>query len=274
MNQWTEESLFELIRLRFPEPEWVCFAQVGNETGFGKRRTADAVAMNLWPSRGLALHGFEIKCSRNDWRREAKDPSKAEAVARYCSRWWIVAPKGVVPKEELPDAWGLLCPTTDRPEEGAKLRQQKDAVMTPTVQPGREFLAAMLKAHLNARERFQRLDARAIEAKARALMSAHKQHETSLAELKVAAELEQLRKDVTDFQKASGLWIRKYEGERLGEAVKLVLEQGGSLSRISGELLRQAERARDAAQRAIDTLKDTTPKERVSLPRARVRLKG
>ena len=46
--------------------------------------SGDAVIMSLWPSRGLELHGVEIKVSRADWKREAADPAKAEAIAAYC----------------------------------------------------------------------------------------------------------------------------------------------------------------------------------------------
>ena len=45
----------------------------------------------VWPSRGLYLHGFEIKVHRNDWLRELKNPAKAEEIAGYCHFWWVVA---------------------------------------------------------------------------------------------------------------------------------------------------------------------------------------
>jgi len=55
-------------------------------------------------------HGHEVKVSRSDWLTELKDPSKAEAWKRYCDRWWLVAPKGVV-RDDLPEDWGLITTT-------------------------------------------------------------------------------------------------------------------------------------------------------------------
>jgi len=88
--------------------EWAFMAQVRNAAGFNATRTLDALALHLWPSRGLALHGFEIKVSRPDWLREVKDPAKAEDACRLVEFFWIVAPKGVVKKGELPPTWGLI----------------------------------------------------------------------------------------------------------------------------------------------------------------------
>lgn len=98
----------EMLRKRYPSPEWACMLEVAPSTG-GGTRYADAVAVNLWSSRGHAVHGFEIKVSRGDWLRELKKPEKAEtSVYRYCDYWWIAAPKGVVKDGELPPTWGLL----------------------------------------------------------------------------------------------------------------------------------------------------------------------
>lgn len=92
------------------EAGYAIIPQVRNQTGYsaGYVRTADALAMQLYPSRGLAIIGFEIKVSKADWKREIKDPTKAEAIAQFCHEWVIAAPKGVVPVDEVPHAWGLM----------------------------------------------------------------------------------------------------------------------------------------------------------------------
>lgn len=97
----------ELLRKRYPSPEWSLMEEVAPATG-GGTGYADAVAVNLWNSRGHSVQGFEIKVSRSDWLRELKKPAKAESVYQYCDFWWIVAPKGVVLAGELPPTWGLL----------------------------------------------------------------------------------------------------------------------------------------------------------------------
>jgi len=56
----------------------------------------------------LNCHGVEVRSSRSDWESAKRDPSKAEAIAKYCDRWWIHTPPGMSPIiSELPPAWGL-----------------------------------------------------------------------------------------------------------------------------------------------------------------------
>lgn len=54
---------------RWRSPEWAIMWEVGEGTGAASGRYADAVMMSLWPSRGLELHGVEIKVSKSDWKR-------------------------------------------------------------------------------------------------------------------------------------------------------------------------------------------------------------
>jgi hypothetical protein len=132
-------DIYAALRLRYCAPEWALMFEVANGTGSNIRRYADAVAMNLFPSRGLELHGFEIKVSRCDWQRELKNPDKAETIFRYCDRWWIAAPEGIVDKAELPTTWGLL------ELKGDKLKQ---AVAAPSLRPKeltRSFIAALVR---------------------------------------------------------------------------------------------------------------------------------
>lgn len=102
---------------------------VRSAAGFDASRTADAVAMDTWPGQGLQVHGHEVKVSRSDWLRELaeyrREPGpkfvgsagreyglgKAEAVGRYCHRWWVVvSDRDIVKPGELPDGWGLMAP--------------------------------------------------------------------------------------------------------------------------------------------------------------------
>jgi hypothetical protein len=85
-------------------------SNVRDDAGFSAERTADALGVGLWPSRGCYLYGFELKASRADWLKELKTPAKAEAFVPYCDYWYIVAPDGVVKPAELPPGWGLLLP--------------------------------------------------------------------------------------------------------------------------------------------------------------------
>ena len=124
---------------KFAAPEYALFYEVGDATGGRSRRWADAIAMGLWPSRGLALQGFEIKVSRSDWLSEMRNPAKAEAIARFCAYWWIATPAGIVKDGELPEGWGLYEVQTNG------LRCVKQA---PKLEPqpiDMPFLAALLR---------------------------------------------------------------------------------------------------------------------------------
>lgn len=125
---------------RWCDPQWAIMWEVGEATGGMSGRYADAVMMSLWPSRGLELHGVEIKVSRSDWKREAADPKKAEAIARYCDRWWIHTAPGVVDDlSDLPPAWGL------REFDGKAWKTIREAAKTDAETISRPFLAAMLR---------------------------------------------------------------------------------------------------------------------------------
>lgn len=135
----------KLLRERYKSREWAFFEEVGDAAGYHKKRTADGLAMNLWPSRGLTLLGFEIKVSRSDWKHELENPKKAEeGVFRYCDHWFIVAgDSNIVREGELPPTWGLInvVDKNDNPE-------LQVAVEAPKLDPlplDREFVAAVLR---------------------------------------------------------------------------------------------------------------------------------
>jgi len=148
------EDVRAALRTKFRAPEYALFFEVGDATGGRARRWADAVAMGLWPSRGLYLQGFEIKVSRSDWQSELKNPAKAESVARYCRHWWIVTPPGIVRDGELPDGWGLL----EVHPQG--VRVIKAAPVLDEQPIDKHFLAALLR---RADERDRQLSRETIE---------------------------------------------------------------------------------------------------------------
>ncbi|WP_066681647.1 hypothetical protein [Sphingomonas sp. CCH9-E2] len=124
---------------KFCAPEYALFYEVGDATGGRARRWADAIAMGLWPSRGIALQGFEIKVSRSDWLNELRQPAKAEAIARYCRYWWIVTPPDLVREGELPERWGHY------EVRGNGLKVVRAAPPLDPVPVSPEFLAALLR---------------------------------------------------------------------------------------------------------------------------------
>lgn len=132
-----------LCRLHFAPPHFAFLTQVRNGTGFQRSaRTADAVAMGTWPSRGIHLHGIEIKVDLRDFKREIALPEKAEDIAKYCHFWWLaVTHEKVAPLEMIPTNWGLLVVS----EDGTKMRVAKDAAKLTPIPPDHLLLASIMR---------------------------------------------------------------------------------------------------------------------------------
>lgn len=131
------------LRVKFEDTRRYAFLEeVGTSTGFANAGWADAVCLHLWPSDGLALWGFEIKASRTDWLKELKDLRKSEKIARFCDRWIIVAPKGLVRDGELPPAWGLW---EYNHETDAIVHRVKGEERKPSKYLHRGFFAALVR---------------------------------------------------------------------------------------------------------------------------------
>ncbi len=140
MSTLTEKDLLERLAQRHQPPAWAFLRHVADGTGVNKLRTADAMAMSLWPSRGLELHGFEVKSYRSDWLRELKAPAKADELASRCHRWWVVASGvDVVRLEEVPRTWGLLI------ADAKGLKVAIDAPLREPLALDYAFLAALLR---------------------------------------------------------------------------------------------------------------------------------
>ena len=79
----TASAIINALAAKFKAPEYAFLTEVRNSVGFSSKvRTADAMAMSLWPSRGLYMTGFEVKVSRADWKKELEQPEKAEELAQ------------------------------------------------------------------------------------------------------------------------------------------------------------------------------------------------
>lgn len=143
----TTDAVRAAMAHRWKAPDHSLVWEVGDGTGARHTRSADAVIMGLWPSRHNLLEGVEIKVHRSDWLRELKAPEKAEAIARFCDRWWIHATPGVVLPEELPPNWGL------RVYDGRIWKTAVEAPPLAPVPPTRPFLAALLRRSDQQNER-------------------------------------------------------------------------------------------------------------------------
>jgi hypothetical protein len=227
----TEYELFRALRPLFPPAQYALLPQVANGTGFGIRHM-DGIAIGLWPSRGLHLHGFEIKSYRGDWLRELKKPSKAEDFHQFCNFWWIVAAHEAVVKdeEELPDGWGLFA------YDGTKqsLKKKRPAKFKESKPADLSFIAAILRQAQSVITP----DAALAEARSEGLEAGKKErdHRTEHD----IENYQTLKTRVRDFEEATGLNINTWRPTRdICSAIQLVLN--GSEARHREQLLTIAE---------------------------------
>lgn len=244
-------------------PEWAYLEKVRDAPGFDAKRTADAMALNLWQSRGCELHGYEIKISRADWRRELADPAKADGWCAIVDRWWIVAPRGVVPRDELPSTWGLL-------ETGA--RGLTVTVQAPLLQEARlplerRFLAPILRA-AGAGLSFTPDEAAVKEAREEGWESGRKAAEESGHEWKrmyeqASADAQRSRQAVTELERVLGVSVTEWgdvagaRAVKVATALRSVLDGDDAVKRAqqvvqrtASELERQASLLRTLAGQA------------------------
>lgn len=246
-----ESEILVSLRRRYPPKAFALLTQVSNATGGRRTRIADALAMGLWPSRGLEMHGFEIKVSRQDWVAELKNPAKADTFAKFCHRWWLIAGDDTIVRAgELPPNWGLL---VFRPRG---LVCDKDAPLLAPQPPTWDFLAAILRrvqeSHIQKGDIAKLLRDEREEADERA----RRLH---------GEKGERLEKLIEDFEKASGVRLNKWghDAANVGEAVYLILENRDLIRRAHFDKLREEARAAletlDAIAAAI-TPKEETPR--------------
>jgi hypothetical protein len=204
-------EVIEVLRARYAAPAYAFLGQVANGTGATQHRWADALAMSLWPSRGIELYGIEVKVSRGDWLTEMKNPAKAEAIARYCNRWYLaVSDASIVLPGELPQQWGLLAL-----KRGRIQCVQEAPARTP--EPlSLEILAAIMRNITKLG------DAQLRAAREQAVAEAISRHRKSEEDATKYQDdrVQALQASVAAFEDASGLKINAYNGPKIGEAVR------------------------------------------------------
>lgn len=136
------DELKELLAAKYCPPAYALLWEVADSTGAGQGGYADAVAMSLYPSAGLELHGFELKVSRSDLARELANPAKCERLAQRVTRWWLVLGEGVAyDPAEIPTPWGIQVA-----KDGKLAIKRHSAQLHPgPVSISRPFLGALLR---------------------------------------------------------------------------------------------------------------------------------
>lgn len=150
----TAQMIRNALAKKYQTPEWYLGFEVGNSTGLGCNRHADAVAINAYPSKGYETRGFEIKVSRADLSKELENGIKSEEIAMFCDYWFLVVPAGLAKGFTLPPTWGVM------EYRDGKITQTQPAAKLDKSAPSKGFLCAMLRG----RERAVREEGRAASA--------------------------------------------------------------------------------------------------------------
>lgn len=229
----TTTAIEVAMRSKFCAPEWALMFGVGNATGFGCSGWADAIAMSLWPSRGLALHGFEFKASRADWLRELKKPAKAEKIAKYCDYWFLVCPPKIYDPAEVPLNWGVMELT------GRGLVAKVPATRLTPEPTDRAFLAAILRRLSEADESV----VKALVAKEAATLRADFDKRLARQRESDARKLDELEKKLAEIKTATGIDLKDYTPtSQIAQAIKLANSIGYcGLAGAAGYLATSAE---------------------------------
>lgn len=246
----TEGEMLGFLRQRYTEKAgngdaWAFIEKVRDDAGFDAKRTVDAMAMSLWPSRGLRLHGFEIKCSRNDWLRELKDPSKSESFMRHLDRWWlVVADASIVAPGELPETWGLLV------VEGNRLVCKQEAPQLDPQPLPRGMLASLLRSACRVAQATPD-EVRHAAEEARAVSERLWESRVAQAEQRADHLAEQIR----TFEREAGVSMSTWsiKGERpaeVGRALKAALEGDQDVAHLLGRIDRIGKDALTLAEQA------------------------
>ena len=255
----TSAAIRQSMLKTWAAPEYAVMWEVADATGFRHSRFADAVIMSLWPSRGLELHGVEIKVSRSDWKREAADPKKAEKIGAYCDRWWVhTGPNVIHDQAEVPQAWGW------REFDGSKWRTRREAEKTDAVACDRSFLAALLRrADVDSRKWIEtRAEEMVAEEREKIADQVKREVERRTERSTVAAQ------QIEAFEAASGLKLCDYyagsEAAEIGALVKAIREAG--ILQSWNSLAHVLKTLRDHADNLEKALRETGLPGAVDLP--------
>lgn len=237
-------DLLAMVAAKYSEAH-AFFTNVADGTGTARSRLADGLAVSLWPSRGLEVEGFELKVSRGDWLRELKAPAKAEAVCRYCDRWWVVtADKDVIKDDELPPTWGWMFAS------GNGLRIGVKAPKLSPVPLDRCFVAAIARRAIEQGAAAKQIDKAREEGK-------------EIGRNERAYELKNLRElaeRVKAFEKASGIvldpsnYMSRFtwkDPTQIGAAVLSVLGEGEEIAKNMREIQRAAQQVLEIVNQAL-----------------------
>lgn len=242
----TANEIVDILRKRWKPHEYLLIPEAPS----GDRRKAtyiDLLAIGRWRSRGNPLEAVEIKVSMADWRRELKNPGKADWWFRHTHKFWVAAPAELAKKivDEMPEGWGLIAVY----DSGTARNLVKAPKRKP--EPIHWSTAIDLMGYIENHEADlrQRLRSEAIE-EGRQIGVDRALWDNRTAQLQ--EELDRLRSQITTFEKASGITLTDRRGElgnseKIGEVVAMLARWGHSPARVIEGLEGRSDDLRRAA---------------------------
>jgi len=213
-KELSEQDIRKRLRIKYPPPVWIFLEELRRYNGFsrGSMRSADAFAINLYPSQGCSVEGFEIKMQRGDWLSELKNPDKADEFKQFCDRWWlVVGSRDLVKLEELPPGWGLMVP------HNVGLSIKRGAPMLKPNPWDMALFTSILKVVRENREDKEYIDR--IKEEQYAAGRSYVSQEYTLMRDRLFA----LERTMKRFQESSGINISGWNSKELGKAVRIVM---------------------------------------------------
>lgn len=122
----TADSLLALLAARHADDVFVPECKDGPTQTRSHRRLDAWVLLKTWSP--ITAIGYEVKVDRSDWRRD----EKLHDYMPLCHLLYVVAPKGIVPVDELPAGVGLLEPVG----ESGRLQAKRKAARREIALPG------------------------------------------------------------------------------------------------------------------------------------------
>jgi len=225
--------MIELVRKRHEGDGWIVFQELGDRPGNMADRHADSVALGVWRSKRYEAHLYEFKVSREDVKRELRDPRKVDGVGKYCHYWWLVIddPKRIHDLV-IPDVWGILVVKVEKVagKEHTRLTQLRKAPKLTPKPFSPEFVVSAIR---NIRRTYvdptdhSRVEAELHElkyGKTRTLTTEEQDDKDKIRNLE--RELSYIKGYVERFEERSGVKMDtpSWEWGNIGDAVRIVRE--------------------------------------------------
>ena len=257
----TAFDLQQHLEARYSGREWIFLPQFRSSTGTMHIRSADGIAMNMYESRGCAIHAFEIKVARSDWLQELRQPAKAQEICSCCDFFWLVVPDASLVKEgELPLTWGMLVLTDAglRVKVQAQRQVRENQYMLPygfvasLLRATKDFISPLVEVEKQARAEYKR----GYEEGRKSLQPEQ--------DARIERELVDLKKRVADFEKKSGIELHEWRMGEVANIVRMLTDENDlhNLDYHTRGLLKHGGRVLAgirAAQKQINAVKEKSP---------------